>query len=155
VSDFDVNALVGAAVVLLGALGTAVLALGRSPAKRLLAALAGDVERKPDGSCVPKPGGAIDLLVDTVAARVADRIEPSFAAIRSDIATLRAKQASAHEREIDALKREERVERDLGSLKVALVNRIARLEGAAGVPIEMHGDLTPITEMISARRAKQ
>lgn len=149
--ELDVNALIGAATLVLTAIGGGVLgvrsALGAG--RRLLAALASDVERRPDGAAAPRPGGDGELLADAIATRVQDRLEPRFERIEGELAKVREEQEAALDREAES-------SRELRSLQLQISTRLARVEGATGVAVpaaELEAEATPVHGIpLEARR---
>lgn len=154
--ELDPEAIVGAATLLLATLGGGVLwivrqALGSVGGRRILAALAADVERREDGSPAPRPGGDGELLADAIATRVHDRIEPELQRLSDGLDAVRAEQDKTLEREAER-------SREVRTLQLQLTSRISRLEGKTGVAIpqdQLDAEATPISGIpLEIRRVK-
>lgn len=131
--ELDPNTVIGAATLILGAIGAGVLR-SAGVGRRILAAIASDLERRSDGSWSAKPGGDGEALADAIATRVQERQAPELRSLRegqdrqeTEIRRLREAMDTAEEREAERSRRVDRIERRSGE-------RFARIEERLRIP---------------------
>lgn len=149
--EIDLNTIIGAIVLLLSSVGSSVIAvrslLGPGAVRRILAAMASDVERRPDGAAVPKPETDSELLADAIATRVLDRTEHRFERIEDRLKGVEDKIAEVQTEQESALEREAENSRRIHALQLSMMQRVARVEGALAIAVpqaELDPDATPV-----------